>query len=153
MLVVPNRAVNVTDALLAGMLAKVPPVYPLKTKAVWAPGLRVPTKVNVGVPVDRLAVQPVPDIVAPEGATEAVPGAKVKLQDVPEQVIAEPPLFLTAMAIEVGAAVPPPPETVDTETMSMLELAVALFTRLKTEAVTIPPTPRTAAIIMKRSRL
>ena len=129
-MVVPKRAVRVTDALLAGMLANVPPVYPLKTKAVWAPGFRVPTKVNVGVPVERLAVQPVPDIMAPVGAAEAMPGAKVRVQDVPEQVIAEPPLFLTAMAIEGGAAVPPPPETVDTETMSMLELAVALFTRL-----------------------
>ena len=126
----PKRAVSVTDALLAGMLANEPPVYPLKTKAVWAPGLRVPSKMKVGVPAERLAVHPVPDNVAPAGATETVPGPKVRVQDAPEQAIVEPPLFLTAMAIELGETVPPPPETVDAETMSMLEFAVALFTRL-----------------------
>ena len=64
-----------------------------------------------------------------------------------------PPLFFRVIDIAAGAAVELFPATIEAPTTVMLEFEVALLTRLYTEALTIPPTPRTAAMMMKRSML
>ena len=67
-------------------------------------------------------------------------------------VMVEDPEFFTVMEKEfmVPVAVPP---AAWTWTTPRKELVVAEPARLKTAAVTIPPTARTAAMMMKRSRL
>jgi hypothetical protein len=70
-----------------------------------------------------------------------------------EQEMVFAPLFLRVIEMAEGAAVEPVPATMDAPTTMMLEFEVALLTRLYTEALTIPPTPRTAAIMMNRSML
>jgi hypothetical protein len=69
------------------------------------------------------------------------------------QEIGLPPLFLTETETAVGDAAAEAPALVAAPTTTMLALDVALVTRLYTEVVTIPPTPRTAAMMMKRSML
>ena len=69
------------------------------------------------------------------------------------QVIGLPPLFFTESEMTTGDASKAGPALKKAPTITMLVLAVALLTRLNTEALTIPPTPRTAAIMMNRSIL
>jgi hypothetical protein len=60
----------------------------------------------------------------------------------------DPPSFLTAMVADA-----PVPGWTAAETMSNEDVVVALLTRLYTDALTTPPTPSTAAMMMNRSML
>ena len=62
-------------------------------------------------------------------------------------------MFFMETEIAVGEYAELEPALAEAPTTDTLALVVALFTRLYTEALTMPPTPRTAATMMKRSIL
>ncbi len=104
--------------------------------------------------------QPVGDDVIVQGALHAgavvdpvlVP-AKVRVQVEGEHVIVLVPVFLMVTANAAGLAVVDVPPVSETATTWTEELVVAEPIRPKMVAVTIPPTARTAAMMMNRSRL
>ena len=87
------------------------------------------------------------------GATVALVPARVTRHVVVVQAMALLPVFLMVMARDTGLAVADAPPVSDTDTTWMLELVDAEPARLKTAAVTTPPTARTAAMMMNRSML
>jgi hypothetical protein len=104
-------------------------------------------------------VQPLGDDVIVQGALHdalvdpvLVP-AKVTVHVEGAHVIVLVPVFLMVMANAAGLAVVDVPPVSETATTWTEELVVAEPIRPKMVAVTIPPTARTAAMMMKRSRL
>jgi hypothetical protein len=79
--------------------------------------------------------------------------AKVTRHVVAVQVIALLPVFLMVMVKDTGLAEDDAPPVSETDTTWMEELVVAAPARPKMAAVTIPPTARTAAMMMNRSML
>jgi len=139
-----------------------------RAKVVWAPGSSVKVSVTkvrglfaAGVPAGPPSDQtPPPPEEMEQG--ESQDGGLPDPVSVPTnttwheegvQGMGFPPSFLIDMAMATGEPVTEDPALADAPTTTMLVLLVALSIRLYTDAVTTPPTPRTAAMIMKRSML
>ena len=135
---------------------------PSRTRVVWAPGVSVmvPALKESELLVPPPTAQPLGDDVIVQGALHAgavfapvlVP-AKVTVHVEGVHVIVLVPVFLMVMANAAGLAVADVPPVSETATTWTEELVVAEPIRPKMVAVTIPPTARTAAMMMNRSRL
>ncbi len=111
----------------------------------------------VGPPMDQARAPPEVTLQGAEHAGAVVPPvfvpAKTIWQVEGEQVIGLPPSFFIEIEMATGEADVEDPALTEAPTTVMLELEVALLTRLYTDALTTPPTPRTAAMMMNRSML
>jgi hypothetical protein len=166
----PKRMSMVTEAPKVQKAGDVPTVERAlpRRKEVCPPGWRVNELVsNVsglfaegvppGPPSDQTAGPPETML---QGAAQAgavvepvfVPGNRTWQGDC-VHVMELPPLFLMVSETATGEELAVAPAFMDTWTTAMLEFAVELLTRLYTEALTTPPTPKTAAIMMNRSML
>ena len=158
----PNRTFIVTGVPADQKVPEVSAIAPLMTTEASAPGARVPVSVSVsGAPAGPSAQTiPLPpetrlqvaELQEGRAVPEFVP-AKATWQVDAVQEMVLPPLFLIETVTAAGAALAEAPAFREAPTTATLELAVALLTRLYTEALTTPPTPRTAAMMIKRSML
>ena len=126
--------------------------------ASWT-GAELRTKVRAPV-VDARVHPSVPPEVMLHGVSQVAASvpvlvpAKTTSQEVAvEHVMGLPPSFLIDTVIATGELDEALPAFSEAPTIVTLVLDVALLTRLYIVAVTTPPTPSTAAIMMKRSRL
>ena len=135
---------------------------PLSTNEVCAPAASCPgvvrSKVRGPVVPETCQVRGPPDarvqdpqLMVP--VPEVVPANTTSHDVALWQSMGLPPLFLMETVTATGEFADVAPAFRDTPTIEMLELVVAALTRLYTDAVTTPPTPRTAAMMMKRSML
>jgi hypothetical protein len=129
---------------------------------VWAPAASVidPALNESGLLMAPPIAQPVGDDVIVQGTLHVgavvvpvlVP-AKVTVHVGDVHVIALLPVFLIVMTKATGLAEDDAPPVRETDTTWMEELVVAEPASPKMAAVTIPPTARTAAMMMNRSML
>lgn len=158
----PNRTFIVTGVPADQNVPEVSAIAPLMTTEASAPGARVPVSVRVsGAPGGPSAqANPLPPETRLQvaelhegGAVPEFVPANATWQVDAVQEMALPPLFLIETETAAGAELAEAPAFREAPTTATLELAVALLTRLYTEALTTPPTPRTAAMMIKRSML
>jgi hypothetical protein len=164
---VPKTTLSVTVDPCVGIVGDVPSVSPvsLRVKLVCAPGASAsdapPKEKERGWLIPPASAQPngadmiVQVVTGQEGAVPApvfVPANRMTHDVAVRQEIVLPPLFLIVMEMALGAVVDDV-ATMDAPITAMLALDVALFTKLYTEALTTPPTPRTAATMINRSML
>ena len=140
-------------------------IGPSRTKDVSDPagssaGATLGRRSNVSGPaaVPRAQVSVPPDVML-HGESHAggvapvlVPAKTTSQEGEVPQLMGLPPLFLMLTVMAKGGD-DPGPALSEAPTMVTLELDVALLTRLYIDALTTPPTPRTAAMMMKRSML